>query len=99
MPENTPGFTSFLRNRELNERYQKVRRFFHLRESAYDISSICQLRCDGCYYFQGDKYSAKPVRDVDVWRRFFLSEKERGVNYVNLAGAEPALVPDVLRSC
>ncbi len=99
MSESTPGLTSFLSDPCLRERYEKVRRFFYLKESAYDISSMCQLRCNGCYYFQGDKYMAKPTRAIETWRSFFLAEKDRGITYVNLAGAEPALVPDILRTC
>jgi hypothetical protein len=97
--EKASHFSRFLNEPELNQRYQRLRRFFSLRESAYDISSMCQLRCDGCYYFQGDKYKAKPVRDMERWRIFFEAERDRGINYVNLAGAEPALVPDILKLC
>ena len=43
MSESTPGLTSFLSDPCLRERYEKVRRFFYLKESAYDISSMCQL--------------------------------------------------------
>jgi uncharacterized Fe-S cluster-containing radical SAM superfamily protein len=93
------GFVEFLQKPELAERYQKIRRHFYLRESAYDVTSACQLRCEGCYYFQGDKYTMTDQRDPEEWRRFFSDEKERGITYVVLAGAEPALVPKVLRAC
>lgn len=93
------GFTEYLEKPELAERYQKVRKYFYLRESAYDVTSACQLRCDGCFYFEGDKYKTRDNRDPEVWRQFLQHEKERGVNYVNLAGAEPALAPAVLKVC
>lgn len=93
------GFTEFLNVPELAERFQKVRKYFFLRESAYDVTSVCQLRCDGCYYFQGDKYKVTDNRDPAAWRAFFEQEKQRGITYVVLAGAEPALVPQVLQAC
>src|SRR6059036_1926941 len=45
------SLTAVLQVPELEERYRKVKKFFFLRESAYDVTSACQLRCDGCYYF------------------------------------------------
>jgi len=90
------GFTEYLEVPALAERYRKVRKYFHLRESAYDVTSACQLRCDGCFYFSGEKYKTKDNRDPEAWRDFLGHERERGINYVNLAGAEPALVPKVL---
>jgi hypothetical protein len=93
------GFTQFLEIPELAARYQKIKRFFFIRESAYDVTSACQLRCDGCYYFQGDKYQTRDNRSPEAWRQFLSAEKERGINYVNLAGAEPALAPKILDVC
>ena len=46
------GFTEYLQIPELAQRYRKVKQYFFLK-SAYDVTSVCQLRCDGCYYFQG----------------------------------------------
>ncbi|HEX3526908.1 MAG TPA: radical SAM protein [Thermoanaerobaculia bacterium] len=93
------SFTEFLQVPELAQRYQKVRRFFFLKESTYDVTSACQLRCDGCYYFAGDKYKVKDNRDPEAWREFIRSEKERGITYIVLAGAEPALAPKILQAC
>ena len=93
------GFTDLLQDPELAERYQKLKKYFYIRESAYDVTSACQLRCDGCYYFEGDKYKARDNREPEAWRQFLHQEKERGINYVNLAGAEPALAPKILEVC
>jgi len=93
------SFTEFLQIPELAERYRKVKKYFFLRESAYDVTSACQLRCNGCYYFQGDKYKTRDNRDPEAWKAFFEQEKQRGITYVVLAGAEPALVPKVLKAC
>jgi sulfatase maturation enzyme AslB (radical SAM superfamily) len=93
------NFEELLEKQDLRDRYAKVRQFFSLKESAYDISSACQLRCDGCYYFEGDKYKVTPERELDNWKRFFHSERERGINFANVAGAEPALRPNLLKIC
>lgn len=93
------SLVALLKVPELEERYKKIKKFFFLRESAYDVTSACQLRCDGCYYFEGDKYKVRDSKDPDAWRELLQRERERGITYVNLAGAEPSLVPQVLRAC
>jgi hypothetical protein len=93
------SLTTFLQDPELKQRYVKIKPYFFLRESAYDVTSVCQLRCDGCYYFEGDKYQVADNRDPGAWRELLQRERERGITYVNLAGAEPSLVPQVLRAC
>lgn len=90
------SFTEYLQIPEIATRYRKIKPFFRLRQSAYDMTSRCQLRCEGCFYFQGDKYQVTDLTDIDHWSTFFESEKKRGINYINLAGAEPALVPKLL---
>lgn len=93
------SLTALLEVPELEARYKKVKKFFFLRESAYDVTSACQLRCDGCYYFAGERSAVRDNRDPARWRAFLEGEKSRGITYVNLAGAEPALRPEVLRAC
>jgi|SRR6185295_5889184 hypothetical protein len=93
------GFTDFLQVPELAERYQKVRKLFFLKESTYDITSICQLRCEGCYYYAGEKDSFHDNKDPEAWRAFFEDEKKRGITFAVCAGAEPALAPDVCQAC
>jgi hypothetical protein len=92
-------FSDLLAQPGVRERWEKVRRWFFLRESTYDVTNRCNLRCDGCYYYEGDKQFARENGDVDAWRALLAAEKERGITYVVLAGAEPALCPDVLQAC
>lgn len=96
---DTMGLTSYLEVPELRAKYRKIKKYFSLRESAYDITSACQLRCDGCYYFEGEKYQVQDVRDPGAWRELLRKESNRGINFVNLAGAEPALAPKTLKAC
>ncbi|TCS41942.1 radical SAM protein [Reinekea marinisedimentorum] len=90
------SFTKYLENPEIYARYNKVKPYFKLRSSAYDLTTRCQLKCEGCYFFSGESSHVEDSTDVKKWRHFFITEQERGINYFNLAGAEPALVPDLL---
>ncbi len=60
------------------------------------MTNRCNIRCDGCYYYSGDKQFAEENRDREAWRALMKKEKDRGITYVVLAGAEPSLVPELL---
>lgn len=92
-------FSDLLTDASVRERWEKVRKFFFLRESTYDMSNRCNLACDGCYYYEGDKQFAEEKRDPEAWRRLMREEKARGITYVVLAGAEPSLSPELLQVC
>ena len=94
-----PKFSELLASPDVKERWEKVRKYFFLRESTYDMSNRCNIRCDGCYYFEGDKQFAREINDAEAWRKLMQSEKARGITYVVLAGAEPSLVPELLDVC
>lgn len=99
---NRPGkwrFADILADPEIRERWEKVRKYFFLRESTYDMTNRCNIKCDGCYYYEGDKQFAKENRNPDDWRELMRGEKERGITYVVLAGAEPSLVSDLCQVC
>lgn len=98
-PENPYKFSELISAPEVRKRWEKVRKYFFLRESTYDMTSRCNIRCDGCYYYEGEKQFAAENRDPEAWRRLMRSEKSRGITYVVLAGAEPSLVPDLCRVC
>ena len=94
-----PKFSDLLAHPEVRQRWEKVKKYFFLRESTYDMSNRCNLRCDGCYYFEGEKQFAVENTQVEAWRELMQSEKKRGITYVVLAGAEPSLVPELLEVC
>ncbi len=100
--EKTEGkwkFGDLLRDEQVRDRWEKVRKYFFLRESTYDMTNRCNIRCDGCYYYEGEKQFAPENRDPGAWRERMQKEKERGITYVVLAGAEPSLVPELLETC
>ncbi|MFZ7125808.1 MAG: radical SAM protein [Desulfobacterales bacterium] len=84
---------------EVRHRWEKVRKYFFLRESTYDMTHRCNVRCEGCYFYQGEKQFARENRDPDSWRPFMQAERERGITFAVLAGAEPSLVPDLCQAC
>ncbi len=92
-------FADLLEDTRVRERWEKVRKYFFLRESTYDMATRCNMRCDGCYYYNGEKQFARENLDPQAWRDLFRKEKERGITFVVLAGAEPSLVPDLLHAC
>jgi MoaA/NifB/PqqE/SkfB family radical SAM enzyme len=94
-----PQFSELLAWPEVKDRWEKVRKYFFLRESTYDMSNRCNLRCDGCYYYEGEKQFAAENADGEAWRRLMLAEVARGITYVVLAGAEPSLMPELLDVC
>ncbi|KQC09843.1 MAG: radical SAM protein [Smithella sp. SDB] len=96
---NKPKFSELLADAKVKTRWEKVRKYFFLRESTYDMTNRCNIRCDGCYYYEGTKQFAKEIGDVEAWRELMRAEKARGITYVVLAGAEPSLVPELLDVC
>ncbi len=92
-------FSDIIADPLIRERWEKVRRYFFLRESTYDMSNRCNIRCEGCYYFVGDKQFADENNSETAWRQLLESEKQRGITFVVLAGAEPSLVPQLCAAC
>lgn len=82
----------------LHKRYKKIKKHANrLVISGYDITNRCNLRCKGCYFFEGDRSSRfDDDRTLEEFDRFFASEVDRGVTMPHFAGAEPAKVPERL---
>jgi hypothetical protein len=45
--EKTWRFSDILGEPRIRDRWQKVRNYFFLRESTYDMTNRCNIRCDG----------------------------------------------------
>jgi hypothetical protein len=97
--EKDMKFSDILKDPWISERWQKVKKWFFLRESTYDMTNRCNIRCNGCYYYEGDKQFARENKDPEAWRQLMRAEKARGITYVVLAGAEPSLVPELCGVC
>ncbi len=92
-------FSDIIADPLIRERFEKVRKYFFLRESTYDMTNRCNVRCEGCYYFAGEKQFASENLVEDDWQNLLEAEKERGITFVVLAGAEPSLVPELCEVC
>ena len=92
-------FSDIIADPDIRGRWEKVRRYFFLRESTYDMTNRCNIRCEGCYYFNGEKQLAEEVLDETAWEQLMQAEKERGITFAVLAGAEPSLVPQLCQLC
>jgi len=92
-------FSEILADDKIRAGWDKVRKYFFLRESTYDMANRCNIRCEGCYYYEGDKQFAGENRDPAAWHELMRAEKARGITYVVLAGAEPSLVPEHCEVC
>jgi hypothetical protein len=92
-------FSEIIADPAIRERWERVRRYFFLRESTYDMTNRCNIRCEGCYYFTGEKQFAEENTDPAAWHRLMEAEKERGITFAVLAGAEPSLVPELCAVC
>jgi sulfatase maturation enzyme AslB (radical SAM superfamily) len=59
IPDKEWKFSEILADHKIHARWEKVRQYFFLRESTYDMSNRCNIRCEGCYYYEGDKQFAR----------------------------------------
>lgn len=80
-------------NTDLNPPFNRIRQLArNLRKAAvYDITSKCNLWCEGCYYYEGDQHPLTDETSLDKWEALFSSEHKRGVTYGYFGGAEPSL--------
>jgi len=99
IPDKEWKFSEILADKKIRDRWEKVRKYFFLRESTYDMSNRCNIRCEGCYYYEGDKQFARENRDPQAWRDLMRAEKQRGITYVVLAGAEPSMAAELCEVC
>jgi MoaA/NifB/PqqE/SkfB family radical SAM enzyme len=80
---------------DMSERFAAVARYSKkIRASEYILSNACNIRCEGCWFFDGGHDTAtKEVKDLGLIRDFIAQEVARGVNTALLIGGEPTLYP------
>lgn len=84
---------------DLREAKTLLRRIKSVKQSGYDISNECNFNCHGCHYFDNSErvnIDRNNLLSSQDWKSLFAKEKERGVNFPHIAGAEPSFRPDVL---
>lgn len=62
-----------------------------------DLTHVCQLRCEGCYFFSEQLDDSKAPKDEAVFLEFVERERERGTNFMTVIGGEPSLQLERLR--
>ena len=85
-------------NPEIKQIYMRSRQSRSRVTSVYDVSSTCNLTCEGCLYFDKDGNYSGTLKQpsLNEYKDFFLREKARGVNYPIFSGAEAGLNQDIL---
>ena len=93
MPNRTE---EWLRDPLLRRMHEAVRAAGPIRSISVDLTHVCNLRCEGCYYFS-EGMDETPMGDAAALRAFVEREQQRGTNFVTIVGGEPSLELERLR--
>ena len=91
--------STYLSDPFLYRLYSQIRNAGSLRSISLDLTHDCNLRCNGCYYFEEgmDKINYKNSNFDSAFHELVMSEKKRGTNFVTVVGGEPSLRLDRLK--
>jgi hypothetical protein len=81
----------------LKDMYGMIRGAGPIRPISLDLTSKCNLRCAGCYYYAEGMDKVDARQDDRAFDKLIERERARGTNFVTVVGGEPALVPGRLR--
>lgn len=92
----TGRLTRMARDPYLAERSERLRSFSRgVRSSEYHLTNACNIRCEGCWFFEYDFDRHVSDRGTSAdWRSFARSQAEAGITAALLIGGEPTLYPD-----
>ena len=78
---------------DLHARYERAKKTIRVfrKPAFYEITQRCNLKCEGCYYFESGLEEITEQQSVGAWESFFAAEAERQVSMAYFVGAEPAL--------
>lgn len=85
----------YLQDPFLDMLFSDMRVAGQVRASSIDITENCNLRCKGCYFFEGQMDQWKS--SIGNFDQFIASELARGTNYFTVLGGEPSLALDRLK--
>jgi hypothetical protein len=89
--------STYLQDPLLRGMYDAIREVGPIRSIALDITSKCNLRCSGCYYYVEGMDKVHISHDDCAFDELLQQEQERGTNFITVVGGEPALVPGRLK--
>lgn len=84
----------YLQDPFLKSLYDDIRKAGPLKSILVDITHVCNIRCEGCYFFAEDMDQYKAPKDEAEFDAFLAQEKARGTNFITVAGGEPSLMLD-----
>lgn len=87
-------------DQKLAERLARLKKFSSsIRVSEYHVTDACNLRCQGCWFFEfGHDAAAHQEKSLDELRRFIEKEKARQITSALLIGGEPTLFLERVRA-
>ncbi|MFN8454628.1 MAG: radical SAM protein [Anaerolineae bacterium] len=88
---------AYLQDPFLNRLYQAIKQAGPLKSILIDLTHICNIRCQGCYFFAEELDKNQAPRDEAEFDAFIAREKARGTNFISVAGGEPSLMPGRLK--
>jgi len=87
----------YLQDPFLDRLFSEIKEAGPLNSIIMDITHVCNLRCQGCYFFFENMDAHQSPVDEEEFDAFIAQEKTRGTNFVTVVGGEPSLVLDRLR--
>jgi MoaA/NifB/PqqE/SkfB family radical SAM enzyme len=81
---------AYLEDPFLHRLWEDIRQVGHIRSISLDLTHLCQLRCQGCYFFLENMDRAASPNE-EAFDRFLEAEVARGTNMVTVIGGEPSL--------
>ncbi|MEH1967629.1 radical SAM protein [Nostoc sp.] len=87
----------YLEDPFLLDLFNQIRKVGSIKEISLDLTHICNLRCQGCYFFVNELDQNKAPEDDAEFDAFIEREKARGTNSITVLGGEPSLQLDRLR--
>lgn len=76
----------------LDRMYETVRKAGTLRSVVLDLTHVCNIRCQGCYFFADGMDESKAPEDEKEFDDFIDRELKRKTNFVTAVGGEPSLM-------
>src|SRR5262245_47398449 len=93
----TGRLKEYLQDHFLNQLYGEIRQMGALKSISVDITHVCNIRCQGCYFFAEDMDRNQAPREEADFDAFIEREKERGTNFITVVGGEPSLMLNRLK--
>jgi MoaA/NifB/PqqE/SkfB family radical SAM enzyme len=88
----TGAIPQYLQDPFLRRLYEDIRAAGPIRPIQMDLTHVCNLRCEGCYFFAEEMDQHQAPKDEAVFDAFIEQEKARSTNFVTVVGGEPSLM-------